>query len=176
MSPTQPPSAPTLEQASHALRQVLLRLDHYAKAQTQRADPATRYGAATLAHVGDLQALLTAVEHYEQAALASLAPAPVNVGHLTPTQLRAYREADPVYRLGYVRGHQAGVAQAQRSLTPALTAYAQHATLPAPTLAPPTAHTDLVQRVRALLVHMTQLYGAGPISPYHSTAQLHGTH
>ena len=162
-----PTAAPSLDAAGHALRQVLLRLDHYAKTQAQRADPNTRYGAATLTHVGDLQALLTAVEQYEQAALASLAPVPVDVRSLSPAQLLAYREADPVYRLGWVRGHKVGVAQAQRSTAPVLTAYAQHALLPAPTAAPSEAYTNLVQGVRRFLAQLTAR---------NTTRQLYGTH
>lgn len=173
---TSSPIPPDLDEAGHGLRQVLLRLNQYAQNQVQRLDPAARYAPATMAHVKDLEALLTAVEHYEQAVLASLPPAPVNLRRLTPAQLLAYREADPVYRLGYGRGHQAGAAQAKRSLTPALAAYVQHAILPASTVAPPAAHTDLVQHVRGLLAQMAQRYGAGPISQHHSTAQLYGTY
>lgn len=173
---TPSPIPPDLDEAGQGLRQVLLRLNHYAQNQVQRLDPAARYAAGTMAHVKDLEALLTAVEQYEQAVLASLPPAPVDLRRLTPAQLLAHREADPVYRLGYTRGYQAGNAQAKRSLTPALAAYAQHATLPAPTMAPPAAHTDLVQHVRGLLAQMAQRYGKGPISHYASTAQLYGTY
>lgn len=158
----------SLDQAGHALRQVLLRLNQYAESQAQRADPATRYGAATLAHLNDLQALLTAVEQYEQAVLASLVPAPVDVCRLTPVELRAYREADPVYRLGWVRGHKVGVAQTQRATEPVLTAYAQRAALPAP-VAPPEAYAALVQRITAYLAQLTQRRN-------HSSAVLYGTH
>lgn len=168
---TPPPSIPpALTEAGHALRQVLLRLDHYARQQVQRLDPSTRYGTATMAHVTDLQNLLSAVEQYEQAALASLPPAPVPVGTLTATELRAYREADPVYRLGWVRGHKAGTAQAQRATAPVLTAYAQHAALPAPT-APAPGYAALVAQVRACLDHLSQRYGAGPVAcPYYAPA------
>lgn len=169
MTPTQSVVPPALDQAGHALRQVLLRLDHYARQQVQRLDPNARYAPAIMAHVNDLQALLTAVEQYEQAALASLAPPPVDVGELTPAQLLAYREADPVYRLGWVRGHKAGVVQGQRTTEPTVRLYAQHAVLPPPAVAPPADYAVLVQRVSAFLVQLTQRYGAGPITrPYYA--------
>jgi hypothetical protein len=172
MLPPTPPVPPALDQAGHTLRQVLLRLDSYARSQVQRLDPAARYAPAVMTHVGDLQALLTAVEQYELAALASLAPLPVDVGQLTPAELLAYREADPVYRLGWVRGHKAGLTQGQRTTEPAVQLYAQHAALPAPTAAPPTDHTALVQRVRAFLAQLTQRYGAGPLTrPYYPTTR-----
>jgi hypothetical protein len=155
MSTPTPPIPPALDQAGHTLRQVLLRLDQYARNQVQRLDSSARYAPAVMAHVSDLQALLLAVEQYEQAALASQPPAPVPVGNLSAAQLLAYREADPVYRLGYVRGYQRGVSKGQHQATESVVSlYAQHATLPAPP--PPTAspvadHVDLVQRVRLLL-------------------------
>lgn len=161
-----------LERASHVLRQVLLRLDKYASDQVRRADPATHYGAATLAHANDLQALLTAVEQYEEAVLISLPPASVDVLRLTPEQLLAYREADPIYRLGWVRGHKAGVGQTQRSTASVLTAYAQHATLPAPTATPPATYTDLVHRVRAFLAQLTQRQQAKALNHHPSTTAL----
>jgi hypothetical protein len=176
MSVTPSPIPPDLDEAGQGLRQVLLRLNRYAQSQVQRLDPAARYATSTMAHVKDLEALLMAVEHYEQAVLASLPPAPMDLRRLTPAQLLAHRETDPVYRLGYTRGYQAGAAQAQRSTAPVLTAYAQHATLPGPTVAPPAAHTDLVKHVRNLLAQMTQRYGKGPISQYTSTAQLYGAY
>ncbi|GAA4503151.1 hypothetical protein GCM10023172_27530 [Hymenobacter ginsengisoli] len=146
----------------------MLRLDHYARQQVQRLDNSARHASAVMAHVNDLQALLAAVEQYEQAALASLPPAPVLVGNLSPAQLLAYREADPIYRLGWVRGHKAGVAQGQRAAEPAMRLYAQHAPLPVPTT-PPTDYAALVQQVRAFLDQMTQRYGTGPITrPYYA--------
>ncbi|MVN76440.1 hypothetical protein GO988_08895 [Hymenobacter sp. HMF4947] len=154
--PASSASIPKLDHASHALRQVLLRLDHYAQSQVQRATTGTSHTAAKLAHLGDLQALLAAVEQYEQVVLTCLPPGPVDVLSLTPAELLASRESDPVYRLGWVRGHKAGIAQAQRATAPVLTAYAQYATLPTSTVTPPSTHTDLVQRVRAFLAQLMQ--------------------
>ena len=167
MSTPTSPLPPALTEARGALRQVLVRLDHYARQQVQRLDPSARYAPAVLAHVKDLEALLSAVEQYEQAALDSLPHAPVPVGTLTPAELRAYREADPVYRLGWVRGHKAGVAQGQRATEPALQLYAQQAALPAPIASAP-GYAALVAQVRACLAHLSQRYGAGPIArPYY---------
>ena len=162
------PIPPALTEAGDALRQVLLRLDHYARQQVQRLDPAARYAPAVLAHVKDLEALLAGVEQYEQAALASLPSPPVPVGTLTPAELLAHRQADPVYRLGYVRGYQQGQRQGHRAAEPALYLYAQHAGLPAaPANAP--GYTALVTQVRAYLAQLSQRYGAGPISrPHHA--------
>jgi hypothetical protein len=176
MSATPSPIPPDLDAAGHGLRQVLLRLNHYAQNQAQRADPGTRYGAATLAHINDLGALLTAVEQYEQAVLASLPPAPVDLSSMTPGQLLAYRESDPVYKLGYVRGHQAGVAQAQRRTAPVLAAYAQHATLPAPTAAPSATYSDLVQRVRRFLDQLNERRQARRAADHQLKTYLYGTH
>lgn len=165
-----PPIPPALTEAGDALRQVLLRLDHYARQQVQRLDSSARHAPLVLAHVKDLEALLSAVEQYEQAALASLPPAPVPVGTLTPAELRAYREADPVYRLGWVRGHKAGVAHGQHAAEPALRLYAEQAALPPPTATGP-GYAALVAQVRACLAYLGQRYGAGPIArPYYAPA------
>lgn len=170
MSTPMPPLPPALTEAGDALRLVLLRLDHYARQQVQRLDLSARYAPAVLAHVKDLEALLSAVEQYEQAALASLPPAPVPVGTLTPAEQLAYRQADPVYRLGYVRGYQRGLSKGQHAAEPVLHLYAQQSTLPAPTTAP-QSYTTLVAQVRANLAYMSQLYGAGPIArPYYPQA------
>jgi hypothetical protein len=111
-----------------------------------------------------VQALTLAVQQYQQAVLACLSTPPVDVLQLTPTQLLAYRQADPIYRLGYVRGYRRGQGQAQQATAPVLSAYVQHATLPTPTTAPPADYAALVQQVRRVIAHMQQRYGAGPTS------------
>jgi hypothetical protein len=116
----------------------------------------------------DLSGLLTALGEYEQAVLACLPPAHIDLLSLAPEQLHAYREADPVYRLGWVRGHKAGVAQGQRAAEPALRLYAQQAALPAPP-SPGPDHAALVAQVRRCLASLHQRYGAGPISPFAAT-------
>jgi hypothetical protein len=144
-----------LAQADQQLRQVLADLDGHASKAV------------------DVQALTAAVQQYQQAVLACLSAAPVNVHQLTAAELLAYRQADPIYRLGYVRGYRRGQAQAQQAAAPLLTAYAQHATLPAPTVAQPADYATLVQQVRRVLATLQQRYGAGPIShrpPFPATA------
>jgi hypothetical protein len=138
-----------LAEADRALRQVLATLDERPGSQQAPAD---------------VQALTAAVQHYQQAVLACLSAPPVDVHQLTPAQLLAYRQADPVYRLGYVRGYRRGQAQGQQAAAPVLSAYVQHATLPPPTAAPPADYATLVQQVRRVLATMQQRYGAGPLT------------
>jgi hypothetical protein len=159
---SRPPMLGPVEQlahADHALRQVLVSLDHSASSQSAPAD---------------VQALTTAVQHYQHAVLACLGATSVNVLQLTPDQLLAYRQADPIYRLGYVRGYRRG--QAQYATAPVLTAYAHHATLPAPTAAPPADYAALVQQVRRFLVTLQQRYGAGPTTHRSSFPTAHAAH
>lgn len=144
-SPTPSPTG-QLHHASQQLRQQLAHLQ-------AQPTPAGRQL--------DLSGLLTALGEYEQAVLACLPPAPLDVLSLTPEQLHAYREADPVYRLGWVRGHKAGVAQAQQASASALRLYAQYAALPEP-----TDLTTLVRQVRRCLATLQQRYGKGPITAF----------
>jgi len=118
----------------------------------------------TAAHTGQMPALgglLSALGQYEQAVRAYLPPVDMDILGLTPAQLLAYREADPIYRLGWVRGHKAGLAQGQQQATePVVKLYAQHAALP-----PPPDPTALIEQVRRTVAYMHQRYGAGPITP-----------
>jgi hypothetical protein len=143
-----------LAEADRALRQVLATLDER---------PGSHQAPA------DVAALTAAVQQYQQAVLACLSAPPVDVHQLTSTQLLAYRQADPVYRLGYVRGYRRGQAQGRQAAAPALSAYAQHATLPPPTAAAPADYATLVQQVRRVLATMHQRYGAGPIHSLSAT-------
>lgn len=140
-----------LAEADHALRQVLATLDE---------QPGSHPAPA------GVQALTLAVQQYQQAVLACLSAPAVNVHQLTPTQLLAYRQADPIYRLGYVRGYRRGQSQTQQDTAPVLSAYVQHAALPAPTAPPPADYAALVTQVRRVIAYMQQRYGAGPTSPF----------
>jgi hypothetical protein len=93
--------------------------------------------------------LIATFDAYTQAVLSCLPLATTWQDDLTPTpaQLLAHREADPRYRLGYVRGYKAGQATA----------------VPRPIPLNPEA---LLQQVRCLLTELQQRYGAGPISYY----------
>jgi hypothetical protein len=140
-----------LAEADRALRQVLATLDEH---------PASQQAPA------DVQALTTAVQQYQQAVLTCLSAPLVDVSQLTPAQLLAYRQADPIYRLGYVRGYRRGQAQTQQATAPVLSAYAQHATLPAATAAQPDDYAALVMQVRRVIAHMQQRYGASPATSF----------
>jgi len=146
-------SAPAkhLAQVDQTLRQLLTDLDR---------------GADGHLATTDVEALTAAVQQYQQAVLACLSAPLVDVRQLTPAQLLAYRQADPIYRLGYVRGYSRGQAQAQQATTPVLSAYAQHATLPAPTAAQPDDYAALVTQVRRVIAHMQQRYGASAVTSF----------
>lgn len=177
--PTTANGATPLDQAGQALRQVLLRLDKYAKDRVKRLDPSAPYAASTMSHVRDIDALMVALQAYEQAATAYSPPttAPFDPTTLTSAELLAVREADPVYRLGWVRGHQAGVAQHQRSYEPALRLHSFPPTQPvAPVEAPTNQDQDvLIAHVHKVLAIMTERYGAGPLSHYQLPSHTHGT-
>ena len=138
--------ATRLDLASQALRAQLTRL--------------TQGNEQSGSTVPDISGLLTAIDEYEQAVCVYLSPDSVEILSLTLEQLLAYRETQPLYRLGWVRGHKAGLAQAQRASESALSLYAQHTALP-----PPPDPTALIQQVRRFLATLQQRYGAGPI-PY----------
>jgi hypothetical protein len=93
--------------------------------------------------------LLASFDAYTQAVISCQPPATTWQDNPTPTpaQLLAHREADPLYRLGYVRGYKAGQVTAS----------------PRPVPLNPEA---LLRQVRCLLTELQQRYGAGPISYY----------
>jgi hypothetical protein len=144
-------AAQHLAQVDQALRQLLADLDR---------------GAEGHLALADVQALTAAVQQYQQAVLACLSAPLVDVHQLSPAQLLAYRQADPVYQLGYVRGYRRGQGQAQQATAPVLDAYAQHATLPTPLATQPADYAALVTQVRRVLAHMQQRYGAGPTTSF----------
>jgi hypothetical protein len=167
------PSLPqTLTHAGQALRQVLLRLDGYAKTQVQRLDPSARYAELAMTHVRDLDALMLAVQDYEEAVLACLpaASSQADIYQMSSRELIAFRETDPVYRLGWIRGHKAGVAQAERAPEQALRLYAQHAALPEP-----PDFSTLVQSVRRFLDQLSERYGKGPLPRHQEPSRRYGT-
>lgn len=67
---------------------------------------------------------------------------------LSPADLLAYREADPVYRLGYVRGHKKGSADMEAKYQHLSSLYAQHALLVPPLSYKPS---PVIARVKAWL-------------------------
>jgi hypothetical protein len=117
--------------------------------------------AAQVGEAPALGGLLAALGQYEQAVRACLPPVDIDILRLTPAQLLAYREADPIYRLGWVRGHKVGLVQGQQQATePVVKLYAHHAVLP-----PPPDPSALIEQVRRTVAYMHQRYGAGPITP-----------
>lgn len=168
--PTEATFPEPIEQAGLALREVLLRLDAYSKKRVQTIDTSSRYGAAAMRHVRDLDELMLAVQAYEEAVLACLPlvadSEDVQIYQMSPAQLLAYREADPVYRLGWVRGHKAGLAQASKAPDTALRLYAQHSKLPEP---PDTS--KFIEGVRRFLAQLTARYGNGPIPTHPQIAR-----
>ncbi len=180
MNPSHPTGREQLATAAQALRQVLLRLDHYAKNRVQHLDPSARYAESTMSHVRDLDALITAVQQYDGAVTVCLneptaPPVWAATARPTPAQLLAEREADPVYRLGYVRGYYRGYQLGQQPAEQALSLYAQHADLPLPPAAPSTGYAALVARTRAFLAELTQRYGAGSLPRHQPPSRRYGT-
>ena len=141
MLTTPPPEAQHLSRAGQALREQLHRLDGAAPGQP-------------------LAELLAALDEYEAAVLACVPTAPAWQLNPTPTlaELRAEREACPLYRLGWVRGYQAGQAAGQQRAEPALGLYARHANLPTPPN--PTA---LMQQVRRFIEQLQQRRAGGSL-------------
>lgn len=70
------------------------------------------------------------------------------LAQLTPAQLLAHREADPVYRLGYERGRRKGWAETERKYETLTSLYAQYALIVPPRSYQPS---PLVARLKALL-------------------------
>jgi hypothetical protein len=163
----------SIERAGLAVRKVLLRLDAYSKKRVQTLDTSSRYAAAALRHVQDLDELMVAIQAYEEAVLACLPSADSEqsqIFQMSPAELLAYREADPVYRLGWVRGHKAGLAQAGQAPDKALRLYAKHAALPEP---PGT--TTFIEGVRRFLAQLNARYGKGPLTIHAKIAHQYGT-
>ncbi|MGI4871366.1 MAG: hypothetical protein ACRYFX_09325 [Janthinobacterium lividum] len=87
-----------------------------------------------------------------------------------PAERLAYWEAQPAYRLGFVRGHQKGQADTERKYQRLVSLYADHATLPpSPTYQP----SPLVARVqRHLASPSMQAYAALPLATRQALANL----
>lgn len=72
---------------------------------------------------------------------------------LPPAELLAYRERDPAYRLGFLRGYRRGTTELAQPREAALRRYAQHATLPVSATYTPS---PLVSRLWKLLPTIPQ--------------------
>lgn len=147
---TPPPTSPAEELASTglALRKVLLRLDGWAKARVKTIKEG-QYAEAARRHVSDIDELMVAVKAYGRAVESAMVQAshePIDISHMTPAELLTYRETDPMYKLGFVRGYKRGEKQATESREKAITLYSEHAGLP-----PPVGASALVRRVHLII-------------------------
>jgi hypothetical protein len=137
--PTNQPGRAQVEATGASLTEALTRLFRYRQARAKSFNPKAAYAELTAQHLKDIDATLLAAQAYSTAVEGCLgaAPAPFDVSGLTPDQLLAHREADPVYRLGYVRGYRRGLALGQQQNDRLLSLYAQYAILvPPPTYQP----------------------------------------
>lgn len=152
MTPIPSSPAEDLAAAGLALRKVLVRLDGYAKARVKTIKDGP-YAAAALRHVQDIDALMEAMKVYGRAVEAALVPAHEagpDITQMSPAELLAYRETDPMYKLGFVRGYKRGAQQAATPREKAITLYSEHAGLP-----PPSDPSALVRRVRLIIAFQT---------------------
>ena len=151
MNPTPLAGRALVDAAGATLRTSLVKLFHYAKARAKYLDPKSPHYEKTKSHLADIEQLLLAAQEYSTAVDACLGSAPsppVDVLSMSPAQLMAHREADPVYRLGYVRGYKRGYSLSEGRYGSLVSLYSEHAALPAsPTYTP----SLLVARVRAHL-------------------------
>lgn len=147
-----------LKERAQTLRQALLPLRTYVQHRTATLDPTSPYAQKAFEHLRELETAFRAVAEYH-AAVEELArvhwPREAQARqHLVPLD----PEADPAYRLGYVRGYQRGQAVSRQAHETVLSLYARHAALPAP----PTS-SPLVGRVRRFLSELSARYGAEPL-------------
>jgi hypothetical protein len=84
---------------------------------------------------------------------------------MSPAQVLSHRRADPVYRLGFNRGHRQGAAEAEARYERLSSLYAQHALIVPPLSYQPT---PLVARLKK---YLGRLLMAGPKLPL-TTRQL----
>ena len=165
MNPLTSTCSDQVEQTGLFLRQVLLRLDQYAKNRIKLLDISAPHAAATMNHVRDLDELMIAVQGYEEAVLFYLpvSTTETSIGHLSNSELLALREADPVYRLGYMRGLRRAkelllsMEQPRQQMAPPVA-------VTGPKLTTRTVREALIQRVRG---HLLQLSRNTVYQPHH---------
>jgi hypothetical protein len=155
MNPTPLASRALVDTSGATLREALVKLFNYAKARAKHLDPKALYYDSTKSHLADIKALLLAAQEYSSAVDACLgnevAPA-LDLRSLTPAQLLTHREANPVYRLGFVRGYKRGFSLSEQRAEHLVGLYARHALLVAP---PSYTPSPLVARVNAHLYSPT---------------------
>lgn len=132
--PTNQPGRAQVEATGATLTEALTRLFRYRQARAKSFNPKAPYAELTAQHLKDIDATLLAAQAYSNAVEGCLGatPAVLDVSSLTPAQLLAERERDPVYRLGYVRGYRRGLTLGQQQNDRLLSMYAQYAILVPP--------------------------------------------
>lgn len=140
-----------LTERAQALRQTLLPLRAYVQHRTATLDPTSPYAAKTFEHLRHLEAAFRAVAEYHQVVEELMRVHLPREQQAQLRTLRAEREADPLYRLGYVRGYQRGLVVGQQANKQVLGLYARYF-LP-PFTAPPVS--PLVARVQHFLDTLT---------------------
>jgi hypothetical protein len=142
-----------LTERAQALRQALLPLRAYAQHRAAKLDITSRYAQDIFQHIRELENAFQAIIDYDQAVEELVAIHLPRQKQAEAQELTAEREADPVYRLGYVRGYRRGMTVSQEAHKRVLSLYAQYAILvPPPSYAP----SPLVTRVRGLLATLSQ--------------------
>jgi hypothetical protein len=146
-----------LAQAGEALYQVLSRFDQYAKKRAKGLDMSSPHAMAVINYVHDTDKLIVAIKNYEEVVLSILSliqSQQCSIAHLSPIEVRAARESDPIYQLGYQRGFSHGTKQEAATYEKAIHLYAQHAVFPSSLgLIEPIA---LVDSVRLVLSKMSR--------------------
>jgi hypothetical protein len=148
---------------AQTLRQTLLPLREYTQHRASKLDIASPYAQAIFDHIRDLEKAFQAVADYHTAVEELVNIHLPRQKQAEAQELLAEREADPVYRLGYVRGYRRGLTVGQQAHERVLGLYAQHCLLPAPLTASP-----LVQRVQDFLTRLGQRHapeGFGALLP-----------
>ncbi|MDO7887958.1 hypothetical protein [Hymenobacter cheonanensis] len=154
-----------LTERAQALRKTLLPLRDYAQHRAAKLDIASPYAQPIFDHIRHLETAFQAVADYHAAVEELLTIHLPRQKQAEAQELLAEREANPLYRLGYVRGYRRGLTVGQQAHERVLGLYAQHAILPTP---PGYTSSPLVQRVQAFLARLGQRHAAegfGPILP-----------
>jgi hypothetical protein len=158
-----------LTERAQALRQALLPLREYIRRRASTLPIDSPYAAKTFEHLRELETAFRAIADYDNAVEELVAIHLPRQKQAEAQEVLAEREADPVYRLGYVRGYRRGMSVSQEAHERVLSLYARHAIL-----IPPPGYTPspLVTRMQRFLGTLTERYGplADPTSPAQQAA------
>lgn len=148
-----------LTERAQALRQALLPLRAYTQHRAAKLAVDSPYAQATFQHIRELELAFQAIIDYDQAVQELVTVHWPREQQAQAQRQQAEREADPVYRLGFVRGYRRGMAISQQAHEQVLSLYAQHAILTPP---PGYAPSPFVSRVQRFLDSLTARYGTPP--------------